>query len=366
VKLILHIGMPKTGTSTLQQALSAHGRALHDAGILYPDTPGTKTDHNALSCLLLPSERIQREFRSPGRSLESVRALGDEFWNDVGRQVSRARATTAVLSSEYLFHYRDEDVQALHALLRPLFDHIEVVAYVRHPADYYLSMAQQKVKASYAIRAPREFRAQYAVCIKRYVAEFDGRVSVRAFEREALVGGSIVQDFASHFLPAIPGPPSELDIAEVNTSMSAEAMCIIQSLRRHAWPDQNDVFIPESQHIMWTLNDIRDEIEQSVPRLKPAIDAGITVRHRPELDWLQSEFGVVFHHDTDLSAHRPDEPAWSSTDLVEILEVDRDSIDRTTALLYKELATRAVAEARTARKPGRSARRPADTPRRTG
>ena len=355
MKLVLHIGMPKTGTSTLQQALSAQHPVLHEAGILYPIAPGTTTDHNALSCLLLPPERVQREFRSPGRwSPESLLALGNEFWNDIQQQVSRSRATTTVLSSEYLYQYRDEDVQALGALLRPVFDEIEVVAYVRHPAEYYLSMQQQKVKASYAIRAPGDFRARYAICLGRYVQEFDGRVSVRAFEREALDGGSIVQDFASHFLPEFAGASSQLEIGEVNTSMSAEAMCIVQSLRRHAWPDQNDAFTSECQYIVSVLNDIRDETSQSAPRLQPAIDAGLTRRHRAQLNWLRTQFGVEFHHVADESAHRADDPVWTSTDLLDILDVDRVSVDQTMVMLLKELAARAMPAARSAPEPGLS------------
>jgi hypothetical protein len=358
VKLVLHIGMPKTGTSTLQRALSGESRVLHQAGILYPSPKGfrvTKSNHNAnhnaLSCVLLSFDRIHREFRSPGRSLEHLRAYGKEFWDDIEQQVSCSRATTAVLSSEYLFAYSDDEVQALRALLEPLFDEVEVVVYVRHPAEYYLSMMQQKVKASYAIRAPSEFRTRYRICITRYADAFDGRLSVRAFEREALIGGSIVQDFAGHFLPQIPGGPPELDIEEVNTSMSGEAMCIVQSLRRHAWPDQNDVFTPECQHITSVLNEIRDETGQTPPRLKPAIDAGLTIRHRADLLWLQSEFGVVLDHASDPSAPDPDpdEAGWTSTDLLDILDIERGSIARTTALLHKELAARAVAAARSAR-----------------
>jgi hypothetical protein len=357
VKLVLHIGMPKTGTSTLQEALSSRHRLLHEAGILYPVAPGKTTDHNALSCLLLPPERVQREFRSPGRwSPESLLALGNEFWSDVQRQISGSPATTTVLSSEYLYQYRDEDVQALGALLRRLFDEIEVVAYVRHPAEYYLSMQQQKVKASYAIRAPGDFRARYAICLGRYVQEFDGRVSVRAFEREALVGGSIVQDFASHFLPEFVAAPSQLEIGEVNTSMSGEAMCIVQSLRRHAWPDQNDAFTPECQYIVSVLNEIRNETSQSAPHLKPAIDAGLTRRHRAQLNWLRTQFGVEFHHATDVSAQRADDAGWTSTDLLDILEVDRASVDQTKAMLLKELAARAIPAARRAPTPGSSSR----------
>ena len=140
----------------------------------------------------------------------------------------------------------------------------------------------------------------------------------------------------------------------------------MQTLRRYAWPDQNDVFMPESQHVMAVLKDIGDEIEQSRPRLKPAIDAGLTVRHRAELDWLQSEFGVEFHHDTDLRYARARRTG---------LDIDRPRRDPRRRPYGDRPDDGAAAQgagdagrraARTARKPGRSSRRQTDTPRRAG
>ena len=39
MKILLHIGQPKTGTSAIQTFLSANRKALRIAGVLYPSVP---------------------------------------------------------------------------------------------------------------------------------------------------------------------------------------------------------------------------------------------------------------------------------------------------------------------------------------
>ena len=42
-------------------------------------------------------------------------------------------------------------------------------------------------------------------------------------------------------------------VTSSNESMSAEAMCILQALRRHEWPEDNDHFFRESDHVQRVL-----------------------------------------------------------------------------------------------------------------
>lgn len=134
-RLLLHVGAPKTGTTTLQHALHASRGPLLAAGILYPDVdlnPGPAPKHQWLANLLL--------FPEPGR-----------FERNVAAVVEQAAATGAgrvVLSTEGLFnHWFDfsaADRTAL-ARLRDLFD-VTVWVVLREPVSWALSMYVQAVK----------------------------------------------------------------------------------------------------------------------------------------------------------------------------------------------------------------------------
>ncbi len=107
MRLILHIGMSKTGTSTLQATLNANAQLLAASGVLYPKPKFGKVNHNYLTTLVHPMEKIQREFTSGGHDFESIRARGSEFWQDLQRQVKRSKADIVVLSGEYIYGLGD-------------------------------------------------------------------------------------------------------------------------------------------------------------------------------------------------------------------------------------------------------------------
>jgi hypothetical protein len=345
-RLILHIGTAKTGTSTLQATFKSQGRALARAGILYPIPKFGKDNHNYLSTLLHEPDKMPREFTS-GSHLDhdSLRAKGREFWEDIVRQVRRADVETAVLSGEYFFGLEPSKVETLRSMLGEVFSDTQVVAYVRHPATYYTSMMQQRVKASYEIRPPSAFNMRAKVCLSRYLDAFDGNVSVRSYHREHLVQGCVVRDFVASFLPDGQDLAASIDVVDVNESMSAEATCILQALRRYGWPTSNDVFAPESSHVMQVLDSIRERSPQTRAVLKPNVRRAITDKHGPDLAWLEATFGISFPPAAGSSSGADEARAegdWTSGELIELLDVDRAQVEETLYCLVKELACRAL------------------------
>lgn len=328
MKLVLHIGMAKTGTSTLQTALVTNRKLLDRRGICFP-SPAKAVNHSALTCCLQPVDRIPRQFKPRGdETLEVLRERGQRFWNDISREVRRSSADCAVLSSEHLFYLREDEVVGLRDLLRQLFDPIRVVAYVRQPASYYLAMTQQRIKASYRVTPPRTYRLPLRKCLERYQQVFEGNLDVRPFDRTRLVGQDIVADFLSSALPRHPGLREELEVGDQNESMSAEAMCIVQRLRRFAWPDGNDVFTPETERVIDTLRTMGG---QTTARLTPGIAAIVTQRHQDDLDWLDRGFGLRFDPPSPPAGEIEPE-VGTSEDLTSILDID---LGRVEACLYE-------------------------------
>jgi hypothetical protein len=344
MRLIVHIGTAKTGTSTLQSTLNSNAQVLARAGILYPKPQFRRPNHNDVTRLLHPMEDMQREFTSGGHDFETIRARGFEFWRDVQRQVKKTKPDVVVLSGEYLYGLAPNKLEVLRGMLQELTPDIEIVCYVREPASYYVSFTQQVVKASYRIRAPGEFKTRARECLPRFMDAFGGKVSVRAFDRTALVGGDIVKDFATTFLPDGADLANAMVVTSSNESMSAEAMCILQALRRHEWPDQNDHFFPESNRVRHVLDALRHTSAQTPATLVPELHAAVVRRNLPDLRYLEEQFGVVIDHE-GIEGTNPDPPppGWMSHDLREILDVDPDRIERTLYAVLRELAARDAA-----------------------
>ena len=339
VRLVLHIGMGKTGTSTLQAELTARHRQLARQGVCYP-VVGRSRNQSALNCLIRPVDRVPRQFRTPDRrEQDAMRAFGESFWADLRRIVERSGADVTVISSEHFFYLDADELSRLGDLLADQFSEIRVVAYVRSPADYYVAVTQQRVRASHEIVPPASYRIPIRRCLERHRHEFGDDVVVRTYERAALVGEDIVDDFASVAMPGVSLRRSKR--ADVNVSMTAEAMCIMQRFRRARFPDDNDVFNPETHRLLDALERVQERIPQTAPRLTGGLARLVTENHREDLDWLADELGVSFDlPDTPVGT----EPSHrgSSDDLSDVLDVTDERIDATLYALLAELTHRSA------------------------
>ena len=339
MRLVLHIGMGKTGTSTLQRELRAGRRSLAAQGICYP-VVGHAPNHSALNCLVRDFERVPRYFRSARRRDEaSMRQYGERFWEEVLRSVRRSDADLAVLSSEHFFYLNSREVDRLAALLRTEFSEVDVIAYVRSPASYYVALSSQRVRARHGIVPPSEHRLPIRRCLERYQSAFGGALRVRGFERSSLVGQDVVTDFVSAALPAGTSFRRRSG-GDENESTSAEAMCVLQRFRRHRFHDEEDVFNPETGQVIRLLARMDARHGGTPPRLRPEVAALVTDNHRDDLRWLAETLGVVF---PDADAHRaapPGDGSGTSTDLAELLEVDADRIEAMLYAVVHEMARR--------------------------
>lgn len=276
--LILHIGHAKTGTTTLQRTLVASKEVLSEKGVLHPNTAPHKHNHRMLiPHLLQPSDQ---DMTHP--DVETAQGL----WHELVQEVDRKAPHTVVLSSEQLFRaWKPDQMAAMKDKLQTIASKITVIVYVREPAATVLSGYQQALKSralpAGGLRVPNTRAALQAFMD----ADFDD-LRVKTFDRSLLAGGSIVQDFFNSVLPDV--DPAELVAPEDdNTSMSAEAMAVMQDIRsgkRRFWVGKPRREVRFADHALdgfsrpKLLSEVRDAIR-------------VTYEH---YDWLRNEHGVTF------------------------------------------------------------------------
>jgi hypothetical protein len=129
-RFILHIGMPKTGTTTIQALLASMDEALLTAGVLYPKAgrPEAEPGHHVLSWAFT---------KRHGPADESC-------WRDMLEEVRSTDPGVVVLSSEDLSFCSTEQVRAIREYLGG--SSVEVVIYLRNPLSFLVSAYKQNVK----------------------------------------------------------------------------------------------------------------------------------------------------------------------------------------------------------------------------
>lgn len=209
-KLILHIGTPKTGTSSIQGFMKLNKEKLAQRGFEYPifskKWPGIGQPRNAhfLYRCALTLGGYHREDPRPGYAEACLEEFG---------ALVRACDGTMVLSDETLWQMASRFKKSVPALKRILdgygFDKYQVIVYLRRQDTFIESQWNQQIKASgvgsktfsstfeaYSNRGYANNVCNYDRTLKRLEKEFgQENITVRIYDRSQLVGQDSVADF---------------------------------------------------------------------------------------------------------------------------------------------------------------------------
>ncbi len=343
--VIIHFGVAKTGTTSLQYALHRGRRELMRHGVSYPKPPHGIA-HHILAALIADREALHPWLLYRyGGDYDALMAGANRFWAEIVERTGKRKWKALVLSSEFLWSHASDDasLERLKALVEPLVQlrggRIRPVVYVRDPADWFLSSRQETTKVS-ATPLNTGF-ISYRWPLERIEAVL-GDVAVRPFVREALAGGDVVSDFRAHFLADV--PDDLLQSVRRNETLSAEAMDILHSYNR--W---------KSAGAEWSSTDtsraLRRRLETAdaaggavpAPVLKPAVRDEI-YRRAQDLGWLRERHGIVFPKvDYAIAGSLGDEAVSFGGGVPDIVTLDQTRRD----VLLMTVLDEAVAEANT-------------------
>lgn len=142
-RLTMHIGLPKTGTTALQNFFFANRQALADDGILYPMAGLSGTSHYLLAT------------QQPRRSWDAVTG----YWKALFKEVEASPLEHTLVSSEF---FCQDLAEALHGLASQYFTDIRIVLYLRRQDTVLYSTYNQLVRKK---RFTRDIRSLVPVLL---------------------------------------------------------------------------------------------------------------------------------------------------------------------------------------------------------
>ena len=325
---LLHIGTPKTGTTSIQACLARAEVTGALGPYRYPLYRGDR-NHNRLTTLYLPHRDLpqvwQAEYPRDDDGFQRARRRYRRF---LFRRLRAAGG--ALLSGESLSNYITAPIAVqLRSDLESLgFEQFHVVLYVRDPADFYLSRTQQALKWSLfpttVVADPVSFRYHFRRMAETWEQAFPGSLIVRRYR------SGPQQDVLADFSDLIQG---RLGItlpraaARLNTTLSAEAMVVILDYRQAVGPGADSLLIPGLDRLVAYLAQSGQRIPQTKPTLKAAVAERIRADHREDAEYIRSRYGV------DLELRCPSGAAplaartsWRVEDILE--SVDLEIVER--------------------------------------
>lgn len=321
-KLILHIGSPKTGTSSIQRFLEINREKIRQQGFTYP---GSERNHHKLWFMTDGTKKdMPRQFNLMEES-QLIRALGT-YLKGFEQDIIEGN-DTQIISTEYLFIQNQQYIENVINYLRKFSSEIRVILFVRNPVSYYKSVQQQMIKARSYIESPQNYRYQFRSVIEAW-EQFTG-VTVM----EYVPGKNIVESFCEF---------AGLDLSTLhaanekkNVSLSLEQMLLLEKIQKHIYPAKEDVFKPHLK----TIEQI-DVPFASKPELKPWVEWVIFKNHRNDINWLRDRFEVDFLAGNAIEPSKTKVPSFNSThiQLSDIYKIrSKDSLDKFESIIMDAL-----------------------------
>ena len=149
MKLIIHIGAQKTGTTTIQSFLKLNNKNLIKQGILIPKSIAYK---NSFNHRWLCSFAYEDNNFAKIRSIKGIDNLGNllisEKISEFEEEIKKYDSDLCIISSEHLSLelQTTDEINKLKNVLEDIFDDIKIVIYIRKPLKQAISLLSTQIK----------------------------------------------------------------------------------------------------------------------------------------------------------------------------------------------------------------------------
>jgi hypothetical protein len=208
--VFVHIGMSKTGTTTLQFHLDANRALLKSSGYCYPLSGLSSSPH----------EKGHHEL------VRAAKVRDESVYKALVAEINKTAANAVVLSSEGFSVAAQGEIEFLKKMLDGY--EVKIVVYVREQASFLESLYNQAVKTGSEVRDRYEFladmlssnRLNYYSVVKGWAAVF-GKENI--IVREYRAGGSDRRELLEDFFEVVGFDVScvDIDVKDYNSSVDS-------------------------------------------------------------------------------------------------------------------------------------------------
>lgn len=230
--LYIHIGTGKTGTTAIQDFLSANSAQLEQTcGLRYIQSVLQSGRHHTACLNSYPEPRHEGS-----DSFEKTRTA----LRKVDEEIKSSHCENFILSSENFPGVSSSELNSLYIHEIGRSYRIKIIVYLRRQDEYLESWHSQLVKTTninsniYTLRSQLKNKGlfDYKKLVERWTAVYgQENIIVRPYEKDQLAGGDAVHDFISLWgLDGLDGFETEKKVS--NKSLSRDQVVLIQAFYR--------------------------------------------------------------------------------------------------------------------------------------
>ncbi|MCV6586613.1 MAG: hypothetical protein OIF47_13850 [Marinibacterium sp.] len=228
-RVFMHVGMEKTGSTSIQAALDG----FDDGNVRYADLKPRSFDdvnpsgHNhAINTLASRKPMSNKRNAANGWNRKEIRDMRVDYEERIRRELSTPDRLL-VFSGESICRLEHDEVAWLDGFMREYTDDIRALAYYREPIGLISSRFQQVVKSGRGEfltdgddKIPTGYRSRFESFVNIYGSD---RFELRDFDEARRSEHGLIGDFCQQ----VGIDPSQLTVPRTNESLSTEAVALI-------------------------------------------------------------------------------------------------------------------------------------------
>ena len=291
-RIVLHAGLHKTGTSSIQENCFKHREWLRLRGIVYTSFKFEDRE------LVNHSDPLASMASKPGKygllrrlKIEQTPGKATRLFSRQWEQLfEHPEGDTLVLSAEHVGQFNEKDMEALRRYLESHSQTLEVIAYIRSPQSSLESILQQQSASNVRSPEPESLIGLVKQRYQRIHGTFSDLLQTVNFHQAVEHPTGLVGSFFC-LLGLPPEDVSKLQFNYANERMSMEAFKLMDAINRtYPMGFRETHGIPRSYNDMSPLYSLPGQPFQCEGILDPALNRSL----EEEGQWLEQELGFSF------------------------------------------------------------------------
>ena len=279
-KLFVHIGMHKTGSTSIQQSFAS----LDDGVVRYMRLGNS--NHSAIhSTIFLSAPEKYHGHKRNGRTAEDVRKIQDVFIQKVENEIANAETRSLITSGEDISIMDEDALIRMRDFFGRHFDDIKIIGYVRPPGSLMASALQQRLAGGQSVRIDSlypHYRARFEKFDRVFGKE---NVLLKKFQTECLESGNVVIDFSRIIGTDFP----EDRVIRSNEGRGREVAALLYARRTLIERDEDTKIRKKTKdrtiQLLKLLNS--ESLRLHRDAIVPILD-----QNRDDIEWMESRLGA--------------------------------------------------------------------------
>jgi len=320
-RCILHIGMPKTGSSSIQETLDKENE-IEECEYL---KIGPSSNHSTIIYSLFSKRpELHHAHRAEHRTKGQVEEFVRYHKEQLRVTLTSIRSKQYIISGEDILFLDEDELSALRSYLLQFSSEIFVIAYVRPPLSFMQSAFQQNIKEGDLRFGIAGYYPQYRNRFEKFDRVF-GRDNVLLikFHPDSLLAGDVVVDFCHRIGISI----KNKNIPRVNESISLEVIALLYVFYKFG----RDVGYVDS----WKNYKLSQDVLKFGTRkfqYSKLLAEQVRTQIAEDIQWMEARIGCSLAETIPDS----DDGISSEEDLIEIAYANRDKLSEIISQKIKE------------------------------